>query len=134
MRQIIFRAQDIASNKWYYGDLRLHKNDVCIFGQETLFGEQVKEETVGQCTGMKDINGTTIWEGDIVEVTCLKADERLGETIRAYVTYDDDMAAFVLCNGENKAHGSALYSNRNVAAFEVIGNIHENAELLQGKK
>ena len=57
MRQIKFRAQDIASNKWLYGDLRHHKNDVCIFEQNGNKGEQVKSDTVGQFTGLKDKNG-----------------------------------------------------------------------------
>jgi hypothetical protein len=48
MRPIRFRAQDLASNKWLYGDLRHHKDDVCIFEQGGTKGEQVKKETVGQ--------------------------------------------------------------------------------------
>ena len=54
MRQIKFRAQDIASNKWLYGDLHHHKDDVCIFEQRGTKGEQVKRETIGQFTGLTD--------------------------------------------------------------------------------
>ena len=42
MRAIKFRAQDIASNKWLYGDVRHHEKDVCIFEQGGNKGEQVK--------------------------------------------------------------------------------------------
>jgi hypothetical protein len=39
-----------------YGDLRHHKNDVCIFEQNGLKGEIVNRDTVGQFTGLKDKN------------------------------------------------------------------------------
>lgn len=67
-RTIKFRAQDIASNKWLYGDLRHHKDDVCIFEHGGTKGEQVKNDTIGQFTGIKDALDRDIYEGDIVKI------------------------------------------------------------------
>lgn len=89
----------------------------------------VQEETIGQFTGMKDIDGHEIWEGDVVEVTCLKANNKLGQKKRAYVAYNGDMAAFVLMEVGDK-HGGTLYMNNNEVTLEVIGNIHDAVEEL----
>ena len=122
MRQIKFRAQDIASNKWLYGDLRHHKDDVCIFEQGGTKGEQVKRDTVGQFTGLRDINGKDIYEGDILDVNY--ADEesylevRFVRGVFAFL-WDGDLDDEFPCNAPT--HEWA----------KVIGNIHDNPELIK---
>ena len=89
MREIKFRAQDIASNKWLYGDLRHHKDDVCIFEQGGTKGEQVKAETVGQYIGRIDCEGKPIYEGDIFT---------LNGKYPKLVKYVDDWHSFCVAN------------------------------------
>ena len=122
MRPIKFRAQDLASNKWLYGDLRHHKDDVCIIEQGGLKGEQVKKETVGQFTGLRDINGKDIYEGDILEVNY--ADEesylevRFVRGVFAFLWHGDLDDEFP-CNAPT--HEWA----------RVVGNIYDNPELIR---
>ena len=121
MREIKFRAKDIASNKWLFGDIRHHKDDVCIFDQGGTKGEQVKRETVGQFTGLRDINGKDIYEGDILEVDY--ADEESYLEVR----FVRGVFAF-LWNGDLDDEFPCNAPTHEWA--KVIGNIYDNPELL----
>ena len=121
MREIKFRAQDIASNKWLFGDLRHHKDDVCIFDQGGTKGEQVKRETVGQFTGLRDINGKDIYEGDFLDVSY--ADEESYLEVR----FVRGVFAF-LWNGDLDDEFPCNAPTHEWA--KVIGNIYDNPELL----
>ena len=121
MREIKFRAQDIASNKWLFGDLRHHKDDVWIFDQGGTKGEQVKRETVGQFTGLRDINGKDIYEGDILDV--YYADEESYLEVR----FVRGVFAF-LWNGDLDDEFPCNAPTHEWA--KVIGNIYDNPELL----
>ena len=121
MIPIKFRAQDIASNKWLYGDIRHRKNCVCIFEQGGNIGEQVKPETVGQFTSLYDKNHNEIYDGDILAVQGI--DEKLE------VRFVRGVFAF-LWNGnldDEFPTGSPTHE-----WAEVVGNIHDNPELLKG--
>ena len=137
MRQIKFRAQDIASNKWLYGDLRYHKDDVCIFEQEGNKGEQVKRDTVGQFVGLHDRKDREIYEGDILFVEF--ADKSGGNQL---VGWNEETASWGIMNKyeyQSLKDGDDWpeFKNHTLIAFlkhaiicEVIGNIHDNPELM----
>ena len=137
MRQIKFRAQDIASNKWLYGDLRYHKDDVCIFDQEGNKGEQVKRDTVGQFVGLHDRKDREIYEGDILFVEF--ADKSGGNQL---VGWNEETASWGIMNKyeyQSLKDGDDWpeFKNHTLIAFikhaiicEVIGNIHDNPELM----
>ena len=85
---------------------------------------EVIPETVGQCTGLKDKNGKLIFEGDIV-----KGLFNFELEIMSVCTFKD--GAFGLTAKQcGVYHFSAFTSICNVK-YEVIGNIHENPELLE---
>ena len=132
MRQIKFRAQDIASNKWLYGDLRHHKDDVCIFEQGGMNGEQVKRGTIGQFTGLHDKDGKEIYEGDIVNMMRKPEKRQRRELVRHVVTcHNACYWVFESLAYEVIGLVMANHSDLDSYKFEIIGNIFDNPELAQ---
>jgi uncharacterized phage protein (TIGR01671 family) len=128
-RTINFRAKDVDGVKWLHGDLRLLKTDVCIFEQGGHKGVQVKPETVGQFTGLKDKNGKEIYEGDIL------TNER--RDILHVVAYSEEEARFVgIIPSLKEKSGKPFTTGLNQPWLmskekTIIGNIHDNPELLK---
>ena len=138
MRQIKFRAQDIASNKWLYGDLRHHKDDVCIFEHGGTNGEQVKRDTIGQFTGLTDEFDREVYEGDII---MLDGSPEMGA--RVVVFYEESFNIATRKEYDYLQQGAHPYLNdyshmdclntwSNSGLVRVVGNIYDNPELLEG--
>ena len=81
-----------------------------------------------QYTGLKDKNGKEIYEGDIVRI--YNMDNR-GKIEGAYIPlFDEINGEYVWCKNEDI--DSAEYAGFPIwAKYRVIGNIHENPELLE---
>ena len=80
------------------------------------------EVVLQQCTGLKDKNGKLIYEGDILCALCTGA--HIG-----VVCWDTKKANYRI-SGKGFAY-NALQGLHSELAFEVIGNIYENPELLE---
>lgn len=78
-----------------------------------------------QCTGLKDNNGKLIYEGDIVDLL-----PEVDET--AVVEWDEVTVCF--CVVSKSGGFMATFDNYRGDDLEVIGNIHENPELLEVQK
>lgn len=131
MRTIKFRAQDIASNKWLYGDIRHHKNDVCIFEQGGNRGELVKPETVGQFTGLTDRNGKEIYEGDILDVHIPCNSIGKEEHRTRVVVWNEKYARIEYQDKKGDCIADSVGAKCGLVYYEVVGNIHDDKNLLE---
>lgn len=82
-------------------------------------------ETVGQYTGLTDINGEKIFEGDIVKITDDEGETDFSDGGVGVVEFYDGLW---YVNGEVN---NALHNLSRVYYIEIIGNIHDNPELVK---
>ena len=128
MREILFRGKRIDNKEWIEGVAFPHDNNkVTMLSQHPMDGSLVGKEvylgTVGQYTGLTDKNDTKIFEGDIIQ--------NVTEGKTAVVQWFSEHSAFMLwCKSENQVYW--LYEN-DFLNIEIIGNIHDNPELLKGE-
>jgi len=123
MRELKFRAWDTFNGCFVYADMATlcdgpHPCDFRL----TVNADQVAG--VEQYTGIKDKNGKEVFEGDI-----------LGGAIGLTVHWCDNSNGFQLTDGEDcncyRCSGDVELSDYNTEDIEVIGNIHENGDLLK---
>ena len=130
MRKILFRGKTVKE-QWAYGLLAHIGNAWYISnkaGVATAY--EVIPSTVGQYTGLKDKNGTKIFEGDIVQTN--KFFLSVGLNAKYVIEYDVKIACFIGTMQKGCIKHFTTFQNDS-DQFEVIGNIHDNPELLNGE-
>lgn len=134
MREILFHGKRVDNGEWVEGDLlqtRYHSGHIeyQIMPQTPVSSAYpVLPETVGQFTGLTDKNGKKIFEGDICKF------KRFNDVHVGKVVFNVTTASFIMwyqpivgAYGEKATQKMLLSVCDNI---EVIGNIHDNPELM----
>ena len=143
MREILFRGKRCDNSEWVQGyyiraehhwhNHGIHKDWITLgasanggwFALHNKYA--VKSETVGQFTGLTDKNGKKVFENDII-VICYETDgEEFTETKRVH--YNEKECCWYPMRWEECCEYCDHYTE--VKSIEVIGNIHDNPELLK---
>ena len=132
LREIIFRGKRLGKGEWVEGFFVEKKDPLLESDVRNAFilaqarGDffttwfPVDPSTVGQYTGLKDKNGERIFEGDVLTVD--------GEDGFFVLEFQEDTARFVMSGDSVVVDFDNFWSYE----VEVMGNIHDNYELLEG--
>ena len=150
MREILFRGKTLTG-RWvegsYYKQEEFYGSkedaDVIITSKESLTYDQaldyeiVLSKTVGQYTGLTDKNGKKIFEGDMIKSFDDVIDKMVvefchGQFLLCLYGERDYMAEYGLEESGNYGCFEAEPLSSYGDDIEVIGNIHDNPELLKG--
>ena len=149
-REIKFRIWDSEKNEW----LAESDDDALTYYGFHLVGEVMTVQAppqwaldphcvVEQYTGLKDKNGKEIYEGDVVKAKIQGFWETGTNTItegkatwNLEVIYNDIryMDVFHILGSKNQPNRIYYLFEEAISDIEVIGNIHENPELLEGER
>lgn len=122
MRDILFRGKSIDGT-WHYGVPLVYTEDYVCIAAPHSYNKKVESITIGQYTGLTDKNGKKIFEGDIVKT------DKFSEPNKQYIIkYDLQFGAFI---GQDRYNCYFVTFDGDSDEFEVIGNIHDNPELLE---
>ncbi|MBE6691118.1 MAG: hypothetical protein E7590_07560 [Ruminococcaceae bacterium] len=131
MREILFRGKHAWNEEWVEGWF-VGKTCDSLFGpargsaqiiDQDLLWHEVMPETVGQYTGLKDKNGKRIFEGDVVKMFYKDDFREIGP-----VMWSDIGARYKFAPPVG-----AAYNIDCTCVMEIVGNIHDNPELLKGE-
>lgn len=123
MREILFKGKRVYNGEWITSNSIMQTNYSGTFLWYEGCWREVISETVGQYTGLPDKNGKKIFEGDII--IC---DTSTYRYVTGTVKYSENASCYYI-----KALNSSndyMFNCDNILI--IIGNIHDNPELLEG--
>ena len=136
-REILFRGKRVDNNQWTEGFLSfiytdgrnsngfIYTDKAQIYSPVEVRSHDVYTSTVGQFTGLCDKNGVKIFEGDK-----LYCEARLDKA-EMYVVFEEGQFRMVLCDKFKEYETGRGYYDINCFQKTVIGNIHDNPELVK---
>lgn len=145
MREMLFRGKRVDNGEWvqgfyvckkrpYFKDKGVNLEHIICDNVEVEDGNYkqfvdtimttyvVNPETIGQYTGLTDMNGNKIFEGDTVWNSY---DEDYGK-----VEWDNDMAKFIITFSTFTVDFDSVCGEE----LEIVGNVYDNPELIKEKQ
>jgi uncharacterized phage protein (TIGR01671 family) len=151
MREILFRGKRLSDGAWFIGNLFVPDLDdaytqICMGTPTIRISANIDPETVGQFTGLFDMDGMKIFEGDILQY-CSTIDKELTGTpvivtygahncgcchgVYGWTTYEVGTGYFSDLLGCYGPYEVDSEETAHLNAVKIIGNIHDNPELLK---
>ena len=135
MREILFRGKRQDNNEWIEGFYAKSgdKHFILIdnsFAVGYVKMKEVTPQTVGEYTGLKDLNGKRIFEGDICK-TYFESYTHSWEEVGVVTEF---CGAYGIESADEKHFRAFINESVYTRSHEVIGNIHDNPELLEVKE
>lgn len=122
----LFKAKRKDNGEWVVGS---YINGGFIIKTNHTECVDIFENTICQCTGLKDKNGKLIWENDIIECKDGK------HNFQTQIEWDAYCAGFIFQDTETSAvELDAITANGLYSESKVIGNIFDNPELIESEE
>lgn len=135
MREVLFHGKRIDNGEWVEGNLfipdkvtRLDVPTEILVGTNVVrISYEVDPSTVGQYTGLTDKNGKKIFEGDICQIK----NHRLISEAPFVIEWEDFVYNGWVWKDLDENKNEDCFTRAVAKICEVIGNIHDNPELLE---
>jgi uncharacterized phage protein (TIGR01671 family) len=131
-RLIKFRGKSVLNDEWIYGDLVHRIDSPKTISPIQINGIGVKEETVGQFSGLFDKNGKEIYEGDIVEWLFFSYEREY--YLKGCIEWHQGGFIFNVTENDSENAGFYAISDLNTdteSDVKILGNIYDNPDLIK---